>query len=291
MNQFSINKSRQGFSYQYKFGLLEILKFMISGRLKKAYIDYPYDSEHQINTSIDINIELQNPSIFYIYEVKTGENFKKNKIEELKKVITNLIQFENIQNLQGKKFIVISPDVEGRIFEYWTDFLFIQSNNRKNFKNETQNEVTERVFTQFSETNLEKQEFIRFIKNIKFEIGPKYQIHSQYDTHSELEDLLIAEINNMCSYLSIRGSEIEIPSWTIITELLEEISKCIEKNLELSEYIFKILVSAFSRRRLIKEAIYKKDKEKLLDEIKSDITLKIRDIVKLDFAIKRKARN
>jgi len=280
---YSINKSRIGYAYQYKYALLKILKFMLAGRLRSIRVDFPFFPNSLINLSLDVKLELMDPNESYVYEIKTGDNFKGSKIEELKKVLKNLYLFEQCNKGNNcKKFIVISPEVKSQILDHWNDFLFIKSRNRKNLHNENQTKVQKRVFDKLSfDTNLCMGDFIRFIRQTAFDIGPSYTNDSALDNLSDLEDQVESEVGNFCTKLSLRTSEIEIPAWSVALELLDVLNKCSEDNKDALEDIFKKLGECLSRKELVKEAIYKQDKEKTFDRIKKRMNKKLIDITKI----------
>ena len=286
MNElYSINKSRLGYAYQYKYALLCILKFLLGGRLRKAWIDFPFSYRDFVNLSLDINLELMNPDATHIYEVKTGDDFKTDRIEQLKKVLKNLYFYEKNNGLHCDKFIIISPEVESKILEHWNDFLFVKSRNKRNLHREKQSDVQNRVFSQFAlnAIGIGKIDFVRFIRQITFHIGPSYQHNSNLDQLSDLEDQIKSEIDNFCSNLNLRTSEIEIPSWSIASELLEVLNKCSENNTEAVKELLGKLSECLSRRRLIKEAKYKKDKEKIFDGAKKEIEDRLVNITKVNY--------
>jgi len=285
---YSINKSRIGYAYQYKYALLIILKFMLAGRLKSAKINEPFSLNEFINLSLDIKLELMNPDEVYIYEIKTGDDFKKDKIEELKKTLRNLYLYEKNINICCKKFIIISPEVKSGILEHWNDFLFITSNRRENLHKETQKDVQNRVFQNFGfwSLGIKQKDFIKFIKQITFEVGPKYSKDSDLDKLTDLEDQIKSEVDNFSIKLSLNSSDIEIPSWTVALELLEVLNQCSENNKEVVEDLFEKLNECFYRKRLLKEARYKKDKSKILDEVKDEIKNELTNITKINYESK-----
>ena len=282
---YSINKSRVGYAYQYKYALLIMLKFMLSGRLKDIGIDLPFSSGSLINLSLDIRLELINPDGVNIYEVKTGDNFKKDKIEELKKTLKNLYLYEESVGSACNKFIIISPDIESELLEHWNDFLFIKSNRLKSSHNETQKDVQKRVFLafDFGSMGLKQNEFISFIKQITFQIGPSYIKNSGLDKLSDLEDQIKSEVDNFCAKLSLTNSEIEIPSWVIALELLEVLSQCVENNKVIIEEFFNKLNECLCRKRILKESVYEEDKNKILDRVKDGIRNELTNVTKLSF--------
>lgn len=283
---YSINKSRFGYSYQYKYALLVVLKFLLSGRLKDIKIDMPFQSGKNINLSIDIRLELINPDGINIYEVKTGDNFKQDKIKELKKTLEHLYLYEELIKSNCQKFIIISPEVESEILEHWNDFLLIKSGKKMSVSHqEPQKDIQKRVFASFGfgDKGVNQNTFIKFIKQITFGVGPSYKNDSDNDKLTDIEDQIKSEIDNFCAKASLNNSEVEIPSWTIALELLEVFNRCVENNKDILEDFIEKLNECLCRKRILKESTYNKDKNKILDEIKDEIRKKIVDITKLNF--------
>lgn len=289
-NIYSINKSRIGYAYQYKYALLKILEFMLKGRLTSARVDFPFEGggSYKYSLSIDIKLELKNPEEKFIYEIKTGKNFKQNNTkQELKKTLRNFYLFERklSNKISCTKFIIISPEIKSKILEYWDDLLFIANNRIRNSSGENQKTVQKRVFGNLASDWIKDQkEFVRFVKQINFDIGQsyKYGFDSNKIELSELEDVIKNKIDNFAEKLHIKSSEIEIPSWTIALELLEVLFKCSEKNKEIIDKLFEKLQECFTRRRLLREACYKEsDKEKLLGNMKEEIANRLTDITKI----------
>lgn len=283
---YSINKSRFGYSYQYKYALLVILKFLLSGRLKDIRIDLPFQSGKNINLSIDVKLELKNPDSINIYEIKTGDNFKQDKIAELKKSLEHLYLYEEIIKSDCQKFIIISPEVESEILEHWNDFLLIKSGKKMSVSHkESQKDIQKRVFASFGfgDKGVSQSKFINFIKQTTFDVGPSYKNDSDNDKLTDIEDQIKSEIDNFCAKVSLSNSEVEIPSWTIALELLEVFNRCVENNKDMLEDFIEKLNECLCRKRILKESTYSKDKNKILDEVRDEIRKKIIDITKLNF--------
>ncbi|NQV17402.1 MAG: hypothetical protein HQ534_02495 [Armatimonadetes bacterium] len=281
---YSINKSRTGYAYQYKHILLQLLKFIKSGRLTEAHIDFPFTCSQHVNLSLDAKFVFTDKT--YIYEIKSGDDFKEDKVEELKHVLRNLYFYEQAYNTKCDKFIIIAPDIRSRILEHWDNFQFIQENKKINSQGEKQAHVRDRVYLQFGfdELSVEKKVFINFIKDLKFILGLKYTRDDELDTLSDLEDQIVSEIDNFCQIFRVVDSAIAIPSWSIAVELLETLSKCSESNKESLRDICNKLADCLSRRKLLCDAKFPDgNRDNILDNIKKDLSKGLIEITKISF--------
>ncbi|OGS46359.1 MAG: hypothetical protein A2539_06380 [Elusimicrobia bacterium RIFOXYD2_FULL_34_15] len=285
MNSQSINKARFGFAYQYKFALLKILQYLSHGQLRKAFIDYSFSDK---NYSIDILLHLNNENL--IYEIKTGKNFIENNTLEMGKVLKSINNYCNKNKVDNIFIVMPSPqdlfDFPTEYISNWYDLQYIKNPKIKTDK-ETPEEKAIKLYKKFkfSDIDVNQDTFNKFVKSINYEFGPEYKKRNEIDQFTDLEDKIIACINDFCSELDIITSEIEIPSWSIALELLEFIQKCIEENKDIiSAGFLKILCDSLSRRSLIvSHAEYKgKSKEILLKEERDKIKSKIIYISKIE---------
>lgn len=268
-NLNSINKSVFGTEYQYKYILFKVLEFLIAGRLESAFIDFPIKSTQ---LSLDGKFVLMEPREILLYEIKTGDNFKNDSKNELKHVLNVFYIYEQEHNETNcKKIIVTDSESTARIENHRLDFKYIKENRRTNNFGESITQIKKRVYKnfKFENLNITQREFIDFIKEVGFEEGPSYKKNSVNDIFTDIEDKIKCVIDDFCYKLEIRSTDIEIPSFSIALELVEIIRQCFQNNKNIVEDICKKLTECLSRRRLIQEAIYRRDKEILFkDNIK-----------------------
>ncbi len=283
---YSINRSRIGYAYQYKYTLLQILKFLLSGRLAEVYVDFPFAYSRSINLSLDARFEFKTPDETHIYEIKSGNDFKEDKIEELKIVLRNLYFYEQAYKIRCKKFIIFTPEVKSRILDHWADFQAVKEKIKTRLDGEKQRNIQERLYQQFEFENfsVSKKDFIDFIKAIEFIIGPCYMRDNEFDKLSDLEDQIVSEIDNFCKDLKILDSELLIPSWSIAVELLEVLTRCSEDNNESLKGICVKFTDCLSRRKLLSGVQYPEgNKENILGDMKKDISKYLIEKVKINF--------
>lgn len=282
-NLSSINKSVFGVEYQYKYILLKVLEYLLAGRLEYAFVNFPINESSQY--SLDGKFVLTKPREILIYEIKTGDNFKNDRKNELKHVLSVFYKYEQDNNEKKcKKIIVVDYKTKARIENHISDFMHIKENRRNNNSGESITEIKNRVYRDFNfdNSNISQNEFIKFIKEVDFEEGPSYKRNSENDILTDIEDKIKCVIDDFCYKLEIRSTDIEIPSFSIALELVEIIRQCSQNNKNIVEDICKKLSECLSRRRLIQEAKYRKDKEILFkDNIKPEIEKRITEITKI----------
>jgi len=279
----SINKSVFGVEYQYKYILLKVLEFLLAGRLESAFIDFPIKSTQ---LSLDGKFVLMEPRReILLYEIKTGDNFKNDRKNELKHVLNVFYIYEQDNNEKNcKKIIVIDHETKARIENHVSDIMCIKENRRNNNSGESIAVIKNRFYQdfKFDKSDISQSEFIKFIKEVNPEEGPSYRKNSENDILTDIEDKIKCVIDDFCYKLEIRSTDIEIPSFSIALELAEVIRKCSQNNKNIIEDIYKKLIECLSRRRLIQEAKYRKDKEILFKNIiKPEIEKRITEITKI----------
>jgi len=281
-NLSSINKSVFGVEYQYKYILLKVLEYLLAGRLEYAFVNFPINESNQC--SLDGKIVLMEPREIFIYEIKTGDNFKNDRKNELKHVLNVFYIYEQDNNEKNcKKIIVVDSKTKARIVNHISDFMYIKENRRNNNSGESITEIKNRVYKdfKFDNSNISQNEFIKFIKEVDFEEGPSYKKNCANDILTDIEDKIKCVIDDFCQKLEIESTNFEIPSFSIALELMEIIRQCSQNNKNIRENINKKLIECLSRRRLIQESKYPKDKQILYkDKIKPEIEKNIKEIIK-----------
>jgi len=104
-NLSSINKSVFGVEYQYKYILLKVLEYLLAGRLEYAFVNFPINESSQC--SLDGKIVLMEPIEIIIYEIKTGDNFKNDKKNELKHTLDVFHIYEQDNNEKNCKKLLL----------------------------------------------------------------------------------------------------------------------------------------------------------------------------------------
>jgi len=255
----------------------------LAGRLEYAFVNFPINESSQY--SLDGKFVLIEPREILLYEIKTGNNFKNDSKNELKRVLSVFYIYEKENNEKKcKKNIVTDSEVTARIENHILDFMCIKENRKNNFSGERITQIKKRVYEnlKFEKLTIDQKEFIKFIKEVDFTQGPSYEKNYENDILTDIEDKIKCVIDDFCDKLEIRSTDIEIPSFSIALELIEVIRQCSQNNKNIVGDICKKLLECLSRRRLIQEATYEKDKEILFKyNIKPKIKKRITEITKI----------
>lgn len=249
-----IQKSRRGYAYQYKYALWKILNHLLKGEVKSAHVDFSFGDEGH---SLDLKIELLKKGGAFIYEVKTGDYFVSDKNEEVGRVLRTNIEFTKQipANVGCKVNIIVTPDVKPEIIENWRDLITIKDRGRnyRNKNGETHSQIGKRCYRQYQikRTKLSIRKFIEFVRSVNLEIGYGYELQHELDSHTDIEDLIESQINDLCKYFKVGSSETEIPSRTIVLELLNVVHEGSESGDNLVSTLTTKLADSLARRMLI----------------------------------------
>lgn len=291
----NIQKSRRGYSYQYKFALWKILNHLLRGEIKSAHVDFPFGDEGH---SLDLKIVLLKNGGIHVYEVKTGEYFVSDKNEEIGQVLRTSIEFtkEITSRTDYTVNIIITPDVRPEIIENWRDLITIKvrGKNYKNKNGETHFQIAKRCYRQYQieRAKLTTKKFVEFIKFVNLEIGYGYELQHELDSNTDIEDIIESQVLDLCKHFKVGSAETEIPSRTIVLELLDVIYQGSEKGSDLVSLLVKVLADALARRLLIvQKAEYPdgRSKEILLQEEFDIVAKKLSSITKVSIPVSQTA--
>jgi len=291
----AIQKSRRGYAYQYKFALWKILNHLLKGEIKSAHVDFPFGKEGH---SLDLRVVLLKSGGVHIYEVKTGEYFVSDKNEEIGQVLRTSIEFA-LEIPSGTDYtvnIIITPDVKPEIIENWRDLITIKTRG-KNYKNkngETHSQITKRCYRQYQieRAKLTVKKFIEFIRFVNLDIGYGYDLQHELDSNTDIEDIIESQILDLCKYFKVGSAETEIPSRTIVLELLDVLYQCSEKGSDIVPLLAKVLADALARKLLIVQKAQYPDgrsKEILLQEEFDVVAKKLSSITKVAIPVSETA--
>jgi len=284
MKSFSIRLSRRGYAYQDKYALLKFLESLCNGDLKEFYVDYPFGNK---GNSLDILMITQIEE--HAYEVKTGEEFKRDKHKELGRALRALYSYQKNRE-RCKIYLVISPELHSGVLNNWSDLQFIRDKGRnaRNTRGQTMLEVAKSCHDLFGfkalDVNLD--DFISFVKTLKLEQGPSCEKDGEIDSHPDLEDLIVSKIKDLGEKLDLVSSEFEIPNWSIALELLEIIRQGAEGRLAIIRSAIETLINLFGRRSLIANRISYDSgvtPDKMLKYEKEKISKKLSEILKMPY--------
>ena len=284
----SIQQSRIGSNYQLKFALNEILDFLFSKDLIEANIDKPVEGSQK---SIDIEI-LTKAYVLRTYEVKTGQVFKAS-IDKFFDVVESFLHIRRTDptSVIRSFHIVLSPELPPESIEFWSEVAQISEYRPRKLNQNGRTAKQEAEFLYDNSGSLKSKsslvDFVDLIRVLKIIQGPSYAKNNEWDMESDLEDLLVARINDFCNRFPHASELPEVPTKYIVCHLLEAIQKSVEQDLELSRPIIECLLHGISRRRLIRTyAEYNdgRDKMILLGEEEANTTREIQNTLGLSIS-------
>jgi len=277
MTSPSILLSRRGYAYQDKYALLTFLEFFCKHDLKEFYLDYPFGEEDK---SLDILV-VTRASQGHAYEIKTGEKFKRDKYKELGQTLKSLYSYQN-SRMECKMHLIISEAFRAGLSEHWSCFKFIHEKGRtaRNSRGETMLSVAKRYHCkfEFEDIDVGLDEFIRFIKTLKLDIGFSNEKNGEIDRHSNLEDIIMSKVADLGTNLGLVSSEFEMPNWSIALGLLEIIREGAGQNRSIVSLAMEALADSFGRRSLIAKNIEYKNNvsnDEFLRQEKEEISKKL----------------
>lgn len=256
MSNSIIYKSRQGYAYQDKYALVKFLEYFQTGRLVDFYVDYPFGK----NNSLDILAVFVNPNEKIIFEIKTGDNFKSNKNKYLKKELEILYNYSKENSLVSRIVLTIDPVWHPNHLKNWSDLEMIKERKSGNIGNETYSQLLNRVYKNLGDYAKNRKEFKDFVKKVEFDIGNSNKKMIK-EGRTNLEKMIIGQLNEISVGLKINVFESEYPVWIIAQELLEVIKQNAGTGSEINLLNeFKgVLIRALCRRNVIYSHLNKKD--------------------------------
>jgi len=272
----SIQKSRQGLAYQDRYALLKFLEYFQQGRLREFYTDYSFNKE---GNSLDIFVVLINPIDEHIFEIKTGEKFKTDKVKKLSRELHILYEFSQKHNKVSKIFLVIDPEIHAEFLQNWSDLQIIKEKQGGKWGNETYNQIVKRCQRNFGFNKIKERDFVAFIKGIEFKMEyPNKKVENE--KNSPLENVIIGKIKSICEKVKSNGADIEMPYCTTMQELLETIRQGAADGSNILPSFAEVLSDSLARRYSIEKRTEKAagvSRPDLIDKQRKLITKRLRD--------------
>ncbi|MBU2524450.1 hypothetical protein KKG71_04620 [Patescibacteria group bacterium] len=167
-----ITKTRRGYAYQDKFALLKLLRIFVAG---EKIVEFSVDKPFGKRRSLDIEIIYEEKER-EIYEIKTGKKFKEKRIEIWQELIT-LRKYDSYDKYT--KIITVDPELPTEFIYNWGDICLIANSckRKENNNGETMLKVANRCHKDIAKGeninifNNNVEIFIKFMKNVKIEIG------------------------------------------------------------------------------------------------------------------------
>jgi hypothetical protein len=259
----SIERSREGYSFQDNYALFLILKNLNQTKKAEAYyVDLTHNNK---GNSLDVKIEYEDLEEVYEFKITaTEKNFfiELHKLLEYEKTIKN--------NKKIKKFLIYSPKIDALIKFDIATLEYIQQErkskrfgkNRTDIKNEFYNRYRKECNKSGKKNSkinpLDEKSFFILLKSV--EIKPGYSNEKkEFEDESELENAINGEINKLINNIKIDNIGIKVFSLNneIIKNLLLVIIYGAKNGLNIKSLIIKELCNIFAKRKTLSEIINK----------------------------------
>lgn len=248
-----IVRSKRGYGYQHRFALFTVLS-RLPDKISCAHVDYPLESDGGNGLSLDLKLELSGQSSIEAFEMKTGMSFKSDKDSEITKTLTSLFVYQGLAPTKCKKRIIISPPWRSPISGLFNDLNFFKDTKRKNNSGETKEQVIDRRYKAHSfsspDLNCSVEKFKEFFLSLDVTEGPPYPNRTPESTQIELDQQLIRTVDSLAEEFEVNTGFEVVPTTAIISELLDVVVRCSERNIDIMAPLATALAVCFARRSL-----------------------------------------
>jgi len=209
-----ISATRRGFLYQDRFAVAKYLEQLQGKNLKQFYIDYPV----MTRKSLDIlHVDISDRTI--IYEVKSGEEFKKDKRKkessEVRDAFVNLKEYGD--TVSGCRMnIVIRKGFQNSITSYWDKIEYIKA---RPFTDRIVKQCTGWLFDKLNLPGINNHEDLHsFCQRISLTDFADDEIVSG-DLYPDIDDFVLQKINDFTRQFGADICTFEYPSEILMNKL------------------------------------------------------------------------
>lgn len=270
----SIQGTRRGFLYQDRIAVCFYLKELLDGNIQEFYIDFPYQ-EFEHGKSIDIrHIDSRGQEI--VYEVKSGENFKKDikrknkkgiNTSEIQESFLTLMEYADLYNDAKIKLIFRNP-MYSEISEYYSRLLKIQKYERIRY-------IEEELKWLLCKLDLQKTEiqtFFKFCKRIYFCPFDSDKKDYEQDRFPDIDDKVISAINNLAAYLEVNDNlSFGIPSEFLMYTLYHKAALYAGDKSNVHPIFFETIQDFFIKRKYTESCEHPRDRHSIFKKCKNEV--------------------
>ena len=274
----NISATRRGFLYQDRVAIVLYLQEFISKNVKKFYIDFPSKGKK----SLDIK-HLDKNENEIIYEIKSGEEFKKDKKNKESSVVRdaflNLKEYsDDFPEKNCKLILIIRKGFQNNISEYWTRIC--------NIKRQSFSMATNDLFWLLNKLRLPRikteEDLYDFCKLIECVDYPDDIIKEGCDRFSDIDDMILSQIDDLALRFRADSCVYEYPSCILKDALFRVCSIQAGTSRDIHPIFLKEIKKFLTNRRFLDEH-YKKSSG--LNNKKKEIEAKIEDEVNAYFEL------
>ncbi len=247
-----IEKTRKGFLYQDKYALLKFIEKLLSDeKLAEFYVDYPNGSRKSID------IFLKSAQSEEVYEIKTGEIFKKDKNKLLGKELVDFYYF--VDNGKIKKYLVVTDPIPSEMSLNYTFIKAINEKKRNTHKlaGKSLGSIKKELWKKwnFHTNGIKFDNFVEFLKSFDIQIKPENEFGP--NSNSDIDSIILGKINEVNNKFESKNktfcNEWFDDSNIIKDELLYEIVECAGTGKNIIFDLIKTISHGYARKSIVSQ--------------------------------------
>ncbi len=267
-----IRATRRGFLYQDRVAVSIYLDELQKGNIKEYYNDFP----HLSRKSLDIkHVDANNCEI--IYEVKSGEEFKKDKkskdSSEIRDAFLNFKEYLD-SNSDSKLYLIIRKPFKNEISNYWNNMEII---HRYSFNHPTIKIALDYLYKKLNLPDIgSNEELFGFCRKINMSEYENDELNHNNDRFCDIDDKVINSIDDLADLFDAHESFYEHPSETLMRSLYFMANSHAGSGLDLHPIFLKMIENFFASRKFLNHceppaASHHKTRENVRDKIQKKI--------------------
>lgn len=272
----TISATRRGFLYQDRFAVATYLDKLQGRNIKEYYIDFPLAGQKSLDVKFIDGLGNE-----FIYEVKSGEEFKKDKRKkessEVRDAFIGLKEYLDFQPDVGLH-LVIREGFKEKIADYWTSITYLHSHLISQAQSRSQlSWLSKKLRLPGTHSD---QDLFDFCQRITLSDFRDDQPSNTLDPFPDIDDFVLQKIRDLSRTFSADICQIEYPDSILMTDLYH---KCrlyagIGQNIHL--VFLDTVVDFFAHRKFLDEnydpgARRGRSKEELKEGVRRQLNLHI----------------
>lgn len=263
-----IAATRRGFLYQDRVAIAVYLERFQKKTLRKFYIDYPVSARR----SLDIRLleKESNEDRETLFEVKSGEEFKKNKKTKGSPALREalIVLRGNAQKSGVELRLIIRKGIRGKIARYWADIKQLQE---RPFIDPPTKQLSKKLFVALSLPGIRTvKDLYDFCQSFALEDYDDDVLSSEVDEFPDIDDFVLTKINDLARLFDAAECREEYPDCVLMFDLYHYCRLHAGSGADVHPIFQSRIHDFFTRRRFLSEnphRIPKKDKRIISDEI------------------------
>lgn len=279
----TISATRRGFLYQDRFAVALYLEKLQCGDIKEFYIDYPLAGQK----SLDIK-RIDGRGSEIIYEVKSGEEFKKDKRKkessEIRDAFINLGDYLKI-NPNAKLNLVIRKGLVEKIASYWERINHIRSHAF------ALPETTTRMNWLLNRLKLPEiksiQELYDLLQQVEVFDFNDDRPNNDNDPFPDIDDYVLRKIEDISNMFNADVCQYEYPPQILMLDLYHKCRLHSGTRMEMHLIFLTSVIEFIAHRKYIDKgydpnANRGEIKEKMKKEVGEQMRTRLRDLLPID---------